>query len=172
MEDRSKACCFTGHRQVKSEHKPLLERVLLNAIKVLYKRGYRDFIAGGARGFDTAAAKAVLNAKEYLHDIKLILILPCQNQTKNWNQTDIAVYNEILEQADKVMYTSEQYTSGCMMIRNRALVDNSSYCVSYQYRSGGGTSYTVGYAQSKGITVYNAADRIDELLNQGSLPST
>ena len=167
MEDRSTTCCFTGHRQVKSEHQPLLERVLLHAIKVLYNRGYRGFLAGGALGFDTIAAKAVLEAKEYLHDIELTLILPCQNQAKNWKQSDITVYKEILEQADKVMYTSQVYTRGCMMIRNRALVDNSSYCVSYQYKSGGGTSYTVGYAQSKGITVYNTAGRIEELLQGG-----
>ena len=167
MEDRSRACCFTGHRQIKSQHQPLIERVLLHAIKVLYNRGYRGFLAGGALGFDTIAAKAVLKAKECLHDVKLILILPCQNQTRNWKQSDIAVYKEIMEQADKVVYTSEQYTNDCMMIRNRALVDNSSYCVSYQYKSGGGTSYTVGYAQSKGMTVYNTAGRIDELLQRG-----
>lgn len=53
-----------------------------------------------------------------------------------------------------------------MMIRNRALADNSAYCVSCQYKSGGGTSYTVDYAQSKGMTVYNTAGRIEELLQK------
>lgn len=166
MEDRSRTCCFTGHREIKPAHYQLMNRVILHAIKVLYKRGYRSFLTGGAVGFDTAAAKAVLSARDYVGDIELILILPCKDQTKMWRESDIAIYNEILTQANHAIYTSETYTKDCMFIRNQALVDNSSYCVSYQFRSGGGTAYTVNYARSQGITVYNTATRIEELIRK------
>lgn len=161
---KQQAVCFTGHRIIKSSHVQRLPGVVINAIVKLHERGYTQFLAGGALGFDALAAQCVIKAKERFPDIKLILFLPCQDQTKKWNQSDILVYEKIKAQADKVIYTSEQYTRDCMFVRNRALVDNSSYCVSYQYKQSGGTSYTVKYAQSKGMTVYNTADRLEELL--------
>ena len=36
----------------------------------------------GALGFDTIAAQAVLSVKETYPEVKLILVLPCENQTK------------------------------------------------------------------------------------------
>lgn len=60
--------------------------------------------------------------------------------------------------ADKVVYTSQEYTRGCMHKRNRHLVDNSSACISYLTENKGGTFYTVNYAKSKGVEVINIAE--------------
>ena len=87
---------------------------------------YRYFGAGGARGFDTVAAMAVLELKEVYPDIRLILVFPCRNQTRGWRETDIQRYEWIKSKADKVVYTSEHYYNGCMQKRNRHLVDYSS----------------------------------------------
>ncbi len=163
---KPKACCFTGHRTIKSRHMARIPGVVMNAIVKLHERGYTQFLAGGAVGFDTLAARAVLKAKERFSDIELILFLPCKDQTKKWKQTDIEIYKDILSKADQIFYTSEHYTRDCMLNRNRVLVNNSSYCISYQYKNSGGTSYTVKYAQSKGMTVYNTAIRVEELLNR------
>ena len=64
------------------------------------------FGAGGALGFDTLAAQCVLSLKNQYTHIKLILVLPCITQTKGWSENDIAIYEEIKSQADKVVYTS------------------------------------------------------------------
>lgn len=45
-------------------------------------------------------------------DIKLILVLPCKNQTRGWKETDIQKYEWIKSKADKVVYTSEHYYNG------------------------------------------------------------
>ena len=55
--------------------------------------------------------------------------------------------------ADKVIYVSETYYNGCMLVRNRRLVDNSSVCVAYLTHAGGGTAYTVRYAEKSGVPV-------------------
>lgn len=116
------------------------------------------FGAGGALGFDTLATQCVLSLKKQYPHIKLILVLPCITQTKGWSKNDIAIYEEIKSQADKVVYTSQEYTRGCMHKRNRHLVDNSSACISYLTESKGGTFYTVNYAKSKGVEVINIAE--------------
>lgn len=61
-------------------------------------------------GFDTIAAFAVLKLKERYPDIRLILVLPCFSQTRGWSQEDIEIYDDIKQKADKVVYTSQEYT--------------------------------------------------------------
>lgn len=164
--NRSKACCFTGHRIIRSTHASLLPRIVSNAITKLHERGYNQFLSGGAIGFDLLAAQVVLKGKAKFPDLELILLLPCKDQARNWSQSIIRVYEDIKARADQVIYTSELYTRDCMLTRNRALVDNAAYCVSYQYKESGGTGYTVKYAHSAGITVYNTAARAEELLRE------
>ena len=69
----------------------------------------------------------------------------------------MAEYGRIKAQADKIVYTSQQYTPGCMHKRNRHLVDHSSVCVCYLNRGNGGTAYTVDYAEKQKLEVINLA---------------
>ena len=121
------------------------------------EQGYRYFGCGGALGFDTLAAQTVLRLRETYPEIRLILVLPCRNQTRGWKQDDVAEYDRIIKAADKVTYTSEQYYSGCMHKRNRHLVDSSSLCICYLTEQSGGTAYTVNYARSLGLKIVNVA---------------
>lgn len=122
------------------------------------EQGYRYFGCGGALGFDTLAAQTVLRLQEIYPEIRLILVLPCRDQTRGWKQADVAEYDRIMKAADKVTYTSEQYYSGCMHKRNRHLVDNSSLCICYLTEQSGGTAYTVNYARSQGLKIINVAE--------------
>mgnify|MGYP000251299964 CR=1 FL=1 len=70
---------------------------------------------------------------------------------------DIAVYEEIKSQADKVVYTSHDYFRGCMFKRNRHLVNGSSVCIAYLTQEKGGTAYTVNYARQNNVQVINLA---------------
>lgn len=128
---------------------------LLGTLVTLIEQGYRYFGAGGALGFDTLAAQAVLRLRERYPQIRLILVLPCLNQTRGWPQADIDTYEEIKRCADKVTYTSEHYFRGCMQKRNRHLVDNSSACICYLTKPTGGTAYTVDYARRMGLRIIN-----------------
>lgn len=130
---------------------------LRDAVIASIKDGYLYFGAGGALGFDTLAAQTVLNLKKDYPQIKLILVLPCKTQARGWKQEDIEEYNRIMKAADKVVYTSQDYYSGCMHKRNRHLVDNSSLCICYLNSNTGGTAYTVDYAKSVGCRVSNIA---------------
>ena len=152
-------CCFTGHRVIPSGEKETIRNLLETAIEKAIQDGYRFFRTGGALGFDTLAAQTVLTLKQQYPHIRLILVLPCINQANGWKQADIDEYERIKSLADKVVYTSTEYTYGCMHKRNRHLVDNSSLCICYLTKVSGGTAYTVRYAESKKISVFNLADR-------------
>ncbi len=154
---RAQTCCFTGHRQIPQEERKRIVDKLEGIIISLYQRGVCYYGAGGALGFDALAARTVLRLRESCPGMKLILVLPCLTQTRGWRPEDVAEYEHIKAQADKVVYTAQQYTPGCMHKRNRHLVDHSGVCVCYLTREKGGTAYTVNYAKKQGLNVVNTA---------------
>lgn len=127
---RERTCCFTGHRELPTGlARWKLAVKLEKAIVEQINNGIQFFGAGGARGFDALAAQTVLKLKKKYPDIKLILVLPCLTQTRGWSARDVEEYERIKAQANKVVYTSQEYTKDCMHKRNRHLVDNSSVCI-------------------------------------------
>jgi len=98
-------CCFTGHRRIPPEVVAPLRERLEAEIESLIRQGVRYFGAGGALGFDTLAAEAVLDLKAVYPFIRLILVLPCRDQTRGWAEEDVKRYQAILKRADKVVYT-------------------------------------------------------------------
>ena len=124
MDYKSQTCCFTGHRNI-APYMPdmVFEQTKNIVLSYLFLKGFKYFSTGGALGFDTIATQAVLSVKETHPKVKLILVLPCENQTKFWKQQDIDVYNDIKLRADKVKVLAPHYYNGCMQKRNRHLVD-------------------------------------------------
>lgn len=152
---KEKTCCFTGHRDIPLLQLPIIKSKLKKTIIEYIEKGYCYFGAGGALGFDTLAAQTVLKLKETYPQIKLILVLPCLTQTRGWKEADVKEYERIKSLADKVVYTSQEYTRGCMFKRNRHLVDFSSLCIAYLNKDEGGTAYTVKYAKQSGLNIIN-----------------
>ena len=152
-----KICCFTGHRKIPENELSNLHKRLQKTVKGLLKQGVTTFYTGGALGFDTLAAQAVLNARRFHPQVKLILALPCRDQAGRWEERDRLLYESIKRRADEVVYVSEQYTRGCMFERNRYMIDHSDICVCYCTSGEGGTAYTVRYAEKKEIPIVNLA---------------
>lgn len=117
------------------------------------------FVAGGAVGVDTLAEKTVLDLKNLYPQIKLVLALPCKNQSDRWNEEDKKIYECIKEQADKIIYTSQEYSKDCMYKRNRFLVNYSNICVCYLTKCKGGTAYTVEYAKKNKRQILDLATK-------------
>lgn len=153
---RDISCCFSGHRELPPATLSLKRR-LTSTLCSLYGLGYRTFICGGALGFDTLAALAVLQLKKEKNDVSLHLYIPCADQAKSWQEADIKEYERIKSLADEVFVLSPTYTRGCMHNRNRAMVNASSVCVAYLKKNSGGTAYTVDYAAKKGLEIINLA---------------
>jgi len=100
---RERTCCFTGHRDIPERDYESIKRKTEEVVEQLIGKGVIYFGAGGALGFDTLAAEVVLKAKEKHPEVKLILILPCQDQDRLWKTEDKMVYADIKGKADKVV---------------------------------------------------------------------
>lgn len=157
---RNRSCCFTGHRALPKDLIPEIKALLKSEIITLIEKGYTDFYAGGALGFDTLAALSVLELKKDYPHIKLHIIMPCADQTIKWNKADIAVFESIRESADEVVCLAPRYFNGCMMIRNRHMVDASSAVIAYLTEVNGGSAATVKYASRKNVPVINIAEKL------------
>lgn len=155
--DPRHTCCFSGHRKILECRKEWVLRRIHDAINYLYEQGTTTFITGGALGFDTLAAEAVLAQKAFRKEISLIVVLPCASQAARWSTFSVQRYERIKAEADTVICLSERYYNGCMQARNRYMVEMSAYCVCYLERAWGGTYYTVQYAKERGVKIYNLA---------------
>ncbi len=151
--DRDTTCFFTGHRDVPRERYNEIYDQTVSLIQSLYREGITNFVCGGAIGYDTLAARAVIELRELL-DIKLHLVLPCADQSKTFSYAQKAVYDEILLRADSVETLYEHYVRGCMHTRNRKMADMSTACIAYCIKDSGGAAYTVKYAISNNIPIY------------------
>ena len=153
---RERCCCFTGHRIIGGDFS---RDVLLRGIEYLINEGVDTFICGGALGFDTVCAKAVLDAKKEHPHIKLWIFAPCNNQDAKWSIRDSLTYKEILESADFVDMPPQPYFDDCMKIRNYKMVDSSAYCICYMNNPRSGTGQTYRYATAKGLKVFNLSGK-------------
>lgn len=160
-----RACCFTGNRPHKlpwgeNEFAPQCIEVkarLQAELEELVRQGYTLFISGMALGGDTFFARAVLALKERYPFVKLECAVPCPSQPNAWTDAQKIEYSNILEEADYVTVVSPSYGKGCMFVRNRYMVDNSSVVMTLCYDEKGGTASTVAYARRKGLKVIELA---------------
>ena len=153
----TETACFTGHRHLPADILDTVSFSLDCAISEAYKIGYRRFICGGALGFDTLAALRVIEFRKTNTDVRLILAIPCGDQSIRWPKYDQNIYRYICRQADERIILSTEYYPGCMQKRNRYMVEHSSLCICYLYSFRGGTAYTVRYAASRNINIINLA---------------
>lgn len=109
-----KVCAFTGHRPQSlpwqfnetDQNYLKLKDLLASQISGLAENGYTDFLSGMALGIDTWAAEIVLNLRKKIPELKLHCILPCKTQAEKWPVSAQERYNNILAQADSIIYTS------------------------------------------------------------------
>lgn len=135
---------------------PVWDRTM-QVLEKLYQMGYRRFLCGGATGFDTLAASCVREFRRSFPDAELVLALPCENQTRGWRPSDKALYEELRQEADQVIVLSPAYYTGCMLVRDRFMVDHADRCIAYMRQAVGGTAYTVKYAIRSGLPILNLA---------------
>ncbi len=158
---RESTCCFTGHRPDKlafgyDESRPeciALKQSLVECVQRLIKQGYTTFISGMAQGSDIYFAEAVLSCKRTYSHISLVAAVPYRGQDHRWSPVYKRRYRNILSQADEAVVLGEKYTRGCMMRRNRYMVDRSSVLVAVYGGGNGGTKNTIAYAVSQELTI-------------------
>ena len=159
MEYSPNTCaCFTGHRAMTEDELKNAASLVSRQVEALYSKGVKNYYAGGAIGFDLAAAVTVLNMKRVYPDITLNLALPCPEYQGKWTRAQIELFERVRSRADSEVYVSDSYHRGCMHARNKYMVDRSVICIAYMKKKEGGTYNTVSYALKKGLEVINLTE--------------
>lgn len=152
-------CTFTGHRPERlpwgsdeSDARCAALRTLIQrAVTQACADGFDAFLCGMARGCDMYFAEAVLAARETFPQIRLTAMIPCPTQPDAWPQADRARYARLLAACDAVCVLEPVYSDGCMLRRNRAMVDAAERVITvYDGGAAGGTAAAVRYAQRRG----------------------
>ena len=150
-----KVCSFTGHRIIPEAHKAAMPAMLERAVNFAYSEGCREFCVGGALGFDTEAAKAVIKFRMSHSDVILHVVVPCADQADSWGASHRAMYDYLIGCADRVSVLSDSYHGSCMKERNRRLAESCDIMIAYCNRYASGAGQTVKMAELAGKKVYN-----------------
>lgn len=146
---KEKTCCFSGHRILPLDFdKESFEKLVYKTVN----DGFDTFLCGMAIGFDALCFSVLERVKES-YDIKIIACVPCNTQSKFFNKKQKKEYERMISDADEVIVVTEEYYDGCMMERNKFMVDNSSRLICYLNYGHGGTYSTVKYAVESGVEV-------------------
>ena len=148
-------CAFTGHRNIKYDHKIGMSGLLARAIGYAYDKGCRRFITGGALGFDTEAAREVIRFRMSHPDVSFVVFITCLDQDAAWTAGQRDFYDYILSAADEVRYVSEHYDKNCMKRRNQAMAEECDILIAYVGHDRSGSSQTLRIAKSLGKETYN-----------------
>ena len=136
-----KICCFTGHRPGKLPWREdewdrrcvaLKERMMV-LLREAYRQGYRHFITGMARGIDTYCCEAVLRLRREYSDVVLEAAIPCRTQAQRWRARDQERYRRLLAQCDLKTLIQPDYTPGCMLRRDRYMVQMAERYPQYRF---------------------------------------
>lgn len=162
--EKLRACFFTGHRRLpESRLDEIKELIWDKAEKLIIDYDVRYFISGGALGFDTIAAETIAELRELYPHIRLLMYLPCYNQSKIWTAQNQKRYEEMLDAADEILYvTKSDYVDGCMQKRNMRMIKDAFFCIAFCTQSRSGTGATLRFAKESGDKVINVADILYE----------
>lgn len=154
-------CCFTGHRESKlpwlqnendarCQH---LKQRIYDVVEAVYADGIRHYICGMANGCDLYFLEAVLLFRSSHSDVTVEAAIPYAGQAEHWRAPLRERYYALLEQCDCKTVVQQTYSGGCMMRRNRYMVDQSRVLISAYNGEPGGTMNTMLYAMRRGLNV-------------------
>ena len=154
-------CTFTGHRSAKlpwgyNEDAPAcreLKQRIYDTAEAVYSAGFHTFICGMAEGCDLYFCEAVLALREEHPEIRIEAAVPFPGQADRWPADQRRRYERLLEECDKRTLIRPDYTAGCMMERNRYMVDHADLIIACYDGKSGGTLNTLRYALEKGVQI-------------------
>ena len=152
---------FAGHRPEKlpwgtDEADPrciALKTQIARAVEEAADRGVTAFLCGMTRGCDFYFAEAVLTLVKSRPELRLEAYLPCPSQPERWPEPDQHRQKELLMECAAVYMVEPAYSDGCMLRRNRAMVDRCAELLTVWDGTEGGTAAAIRYARKRGRTV-------------------
>ena len=154
-------CAFTGHRAQKlpwryDESDPRcldLKQRIYDTVEAVNSAGFTRFICGMAEGCDLYFCQSVLELRSEHSEIRLEAAVPFSGQAEKWPRRERERYERLLSECDKVTVLQEEYSPGCMMRRNRYMVDHADLVIACYDGQSGGTLNTLRYAVERQVRI-------------------
>lgn len=153
-------CAFSGHRPEKlpwgaDETDPrcvALKIRMEQELRKLCEAGVRSYICGMARGTDQYFLEILCRLREE-YPLKVTAAIPCLGQQKLWPREEQRKYLVALGKCDETRILEDAYSEGCMLRRNRYMVEHAQILMTVYDGSGGGTGATAAYARARGVKI-------------------
>lgn len=136
---REKTVCFAGHQNEKLPKGEALEQLrikLSREIEKAIQNGYDTFLFGGTQGWGLMAAGEVVKKKTLIdfnnpRYIRLIAVIPYEEQAVKYSLTDHELYYKIMSKCDEVITLNTRYNSRCYAQRDQYMAEHSSRVICY-----------------------------------------
>ena len=155
------SCGIVGHRDIPkydNNKNKQLNNQIDNTIDFLIKIQIDKFLCGMAIGADLMIAKRIIKYRnENNLDVKVKSVIPCENQTLHYTDKQKREYREVLKECEPSDYKYGPYFDGCMLKRNRYIVDNSDFMFAIFDENNtkrGGTLYTINYPKRQNKSIF------------------
>jgi uncharacterized phage-like protein YoqJ len=150
------AVCFSGHRPEKlpsGSQLRMLQSLLYREIETAVRDGADTFYTGMARGVDLWAADMVLHFRfrEPERKLKLICVLPYEQQCARMRGAARYHVQTVLHAADETVCICRNYQKGCFTRRNQYMVDHSRRLIALVADTHSGTGQTIRMAERQGL---------------------
>ena len=155
------SCAFSGHRPEKlpwggdeSDPRCLALKIQMEKeLRRLCEKNVGHFICGMARGTDLYFLEILLKLRNEFN-FTIEAAIPCPRQELLWPQQEQQRFLHLIGQVDSVFCCEERYSEGCMLRRNRYMVDRADILLTvYDGTPRSGTGATVAYAKQREIEV-------------------
>ena len=143
--DKERTAFFSGHRDIPDDQIAYVKEELRKEIHLAIQDGYTHFISGSAGSSDLYAASIVVELREENSDITLEAAIPHRERLETKKED----FQRLIKLCDKIHVCSEFFHKKSYFERNMYMANKSKRLIAvYDGRNGGGTSFTILYAQT------------------------
>lgn len=159
-------CAITGHRPTRFKFKynendnrcKRLKRRLREQFVLLYERGVRRFLVGGALGVDQWSGEILLKLQlePAYKDIELVVVLPYPGHDDRWDERSKKRLAFLIQHSTEHLTIGKEPWRENFIKRNRYMVDHADCLVAVYDNDGNlrsGTMQTVNYAKQKTLPI-------------------
>ena len=137
----------------KNEYEPPLADIkekLREIIWGLYCNGYDSFYLNCEYGIPLWAGESICALKKY-NDIKLNIVMPHEEQAKDWYDDQRERYFSVHSLADDVYMLNTRFYEGCYDEADEYMIDQSDLLLVFGFKNSGDFLHSIKYARGKDV---------------------
>lgn len=158
--EMEQVCAFSGHRPQRlpwgdAETDPrccALKQRMEAELRTLCEEGCLRYLCGMAWGADLYYLETLLRLRRE-YPLTVTAVIPCPSQPSRWPAAQRRRYFCHLDCCDSQLVLEPVYSEGCMLRRNRYMVEHADVLMTVFDGGPGGTAATIRYAEARRLRI-------------------